>query len=74
MEYADEFLSGLAVLDWPEKTKMIRDWLVSRQHDWDTPLPIVHCESCGQIPVPEDELPLRLPHDREAALGDPKVI
>ncbi|MDP4108908.1 MAG: leucine--tRNA ligase [Bacillota bacterium] len=55
-EYLNE--KGIAT---PKVNFKLRDWVFSRQRYWGEPIPLVYCEKCGWVPVPEDELPLRLP-------------
>jgi leucyl-tRNA synthetase len=58
--YAEEHNFGLAAV-----TYRIRDWGISRQRFWGAPVPIIYCEKCGMVPVPEKDLPVQLPDHAE---------
>ncbi|MBU3735924.1 MAG: leucine--tRNA ligase [Methylobacterium sp.] len=61
----DAIAADLAALGLGEKKTQwrLRDWGISRQRYWGCPIPIIHCDSCGDVPVPDKDLPVRLPED-----------
>jgi leucyl-tRNA synthetase len=60
IEWLEEHGKGRAAV-----TYRLRDWLISRQRYWGTPIPIIYCDNCGTVPVPEEDLPVLLPEDAE---------
>ena len=61
----DAVAADLAPRAWARRrrTFRLRDWGISRQRYWGTPIPIIHCDECGVVPVPEKDLPVVLPED-----------
>ena len=59
-QYMEEHTIGERIVNYK-----LRDWLISRQRYWGVPIPIIFCESCGEVPVPDEELPVLLPENVE---------